>query len=363
VNIVIGVSGFGNGHSARQADVVQALLKRGHRLVLFGFLNSAKYFKAHFPAIPLFPLHVPIIHVSASGIEFGKTATEPANVYDDGNRLNFQAMQLAVDTFGCKPDLIITDYELVAAQFAYATDTPLVTLDQHSKYAGFQFPDVNGYSRHEDRSRLGMFFPCADLRLACSFFEISWRKDPRFDVHVIPPILRQELRELQPATDKATHEILVYFSPHGTTPQPLAEIYAVFTQLPEKQFIVYTRKPQADFANIAFRLFDTTSFFTTLASAEAVITTAGHNFLSELVYLQKPVYAIPYGSFDQQCCADAIQHNEVGIGSEQISVQSLAQFFENLPIYRHNLSTGYGLTKAFNGIEVVLAELNRHFGV
>jgi hypothetical protein len=33
-----------------------------------------------------------------------------------------------------KPDLVISDYEPISAQYAYASGTPLVTIDQQSKY-------------------------------------------------------------------------------------------------------------------------------------------------------------------------------------------------------------------------------------
>lgn len=365
MNILISVCGFGNGHSARQAHVVEALLRRGHQLALFGFMNSERYFKQHYPQLPLFPLRVPIIHVSSQvGIDFGRSAVEPLNIYDDGNAVNFAAMQGALDYFGGKPDLIISDYELVAAQLAYAIDTPFVTLDQHSKFMGYQFPAVNGYSRIEERSRLGMFFPDADLRLACSFFDVPWPKDPKFDVQLIPPILREALLALTPIpADSATPEIIVYISPHGATQQSPSELYEIFTHFPQKKFVVYGSIQPDSYKNVIFRGYESTPFLHALTRAEAVITTAGHNLLSELAYLKKPVYTLPFPFFEQQCCADMVQRLQIGVGTEQLSVESLSNFFDDLSLYQHNLNVGNGLTPNFNGLEVAIEALHQQFGV
>jgi uncharacterized protein (TIGR00661 family) len=261
-----------------------------------------------------------------------------------------------------RPDLVLSDYELVCAQFAYALDIPLITIDQQSKFAGFQCPMIDGFNRLEEKSRLRMFFPHADLRVATSFFEVPWEPDPRFSVTLIPPILRGELMRDQQTGGSDEQEVVVYFSPHGSLKQPLAEVYGIFEAFPDKGFTVFQRKPQDDFANIRFRDFDTGDFIAAVRGAEAVITTGGHNLLSELAFLKKPVYTLPFDTFDQRCCADVIQRNELGIGNIYISHETMGNFFERLGEFQKHMDAGRGLVKAFNGIDVLMAELGV-FGV
>ncbi|MCB9438368.1 MAG: hypothetical protein H6673_15440 [Anaerolineales bacterium] len=359
MNILIGVCGFGNGHSARQASVLKSLLARGHRVTLLVFDNSERYFQRHFPDIPRFGVRVPVIHVNATGIDFGKNAAEPLNRFDDGHTLNFKAMQAVLDTFGDPPDLVIADYELVAAQFAYAVDAPLITVDQHSKYAGFQFPLMNGYSRLEDRSRLGMFFPTAEARYAASFFTVDYPPDPRFAVTLIPPILREEVLQVTPTLSQ---HIVVYLSANlhvQHNPNAILETLGAF---PEQRFIVYGLAGQTS-SNVTFKPFSTTGFIADIASAKAVITNGGHNLLSELMYLGKPVYTLPAASFDQQCCADAIQRNGLGLQVDQFSTDSLARFLANLDDYRQHIHERRGLSERFDGTAYLMERLNQQFGI
>lgn len=362
MNILIGVCGFGNGHSARQASVLKSLLARGHRVALLVFDNSERYFQRHFPDIPRFVVRVPVIHVNASGIDFGKNAAEPLNRFDDGHAINFKAMQAVLDTFGGPPDLVIADYELVAAQFAYAVDVPLITVDQHSKYAGFQFPLINGYSRLEDRSRLGMFFPTAEARYAASFFTVDYPPDPRFAVTLIPPILREEVLQATLTLQQHTVVYLSYLSVNLDVRHTPDFVLNTLEAFPEQTFTIYGLSGQ-DRANLTFKAFSTTGFIADIASAKAVITTAGHNLLSELMYLGKPVYTLPAASFDQQCCADAIQRNHLGLQASQISVDTLTTFFANLDDYRQRISERHGLSQRFDGTDDLMERLNQQFGI
>lgn len=359
MDILIGICGFGNGHSARQADVLQSLLARGHHVALFVFDNSERYFQQNFPHVLRFTVRVPVIHVNATGIDFAKNATDPLNRFDDGYAVNFKAMQSVMDTFGKPPDLVIADYEMVAAQFAYAVDAPLITIDQHSKYLGYQFPLINGYSRLEDRSRLGMFFPIAEARYACSFFSVDYPPDPRFDVTLIPPIVRTEILQ---ATPSQQGYVVVYLSANLHVHHTPATILKALAAFPEQRFIIYGLQGDNNH-HIAFKPFSTTGFIADIAGADAVITNSGHNLLSELMVLGKPVYTLPAASFDQQCCADAIQRNNLGLRVDHISPETLTAFFANLDMYRFHISARHGLTQTFDGLATLMESLHQCFGI
>lgn len=367
MNIVYGICGFGNGHSARSAVVLEMLLARGHRVALFTFMNSQAYFATHFPAIPAFEIRVPVIPVSLPyGVDFHRTAHDPFNRFDDGHLLNFGAIHGALEALGGKPDLILSDYEWISGQMAYALEVPLVTIDQQSKFAGFQFPEITQgervYSRLEEKSRLRLFFPVAEARLACSFFQVNSPPDPRFPVRLIPPLLRPELLALSPAT-APNQEVVVYFSPHGQLAQSPAEFYALFAEFPQYEFIVYSREPEADRANVRFRLFDKGAFFASLQSCAGVITTGGHNLLSEIVHLGKPVYTLPFTTFDQQACAAIIQAYGLGVGQETMSRADLGDFLAALPDYRARLQNHPALLDAKQGPALLLEVLSQEFGI
>ncbi len=361
MNIVYGISGFGNGHVARSASILKALLARGHRIAVMGFDNSERYITANYPDIPLLRIKVPVLHPSPTGLDFGKIADDPANRYDDGIALNYRAMQDALDYFNGPPDVVLSDYELVAAQFAYATLRPLISIDQHSKYPGFQFPEVNGYSRLEDYARLNLFFPRADARFAASFFKVDYPPDPKFEVTLIPPILRQEVFDLTPRVDEG--EILVYVSPFAQIPQSLDDLYGTFEAFEDYTFHIFLPNQHDNRANLQFYLYHLETFLDVMARCQAVISTAGHNLLSELMYLRKPVYVIPSATFDQQMCAQVIEITGLGQREYSLTPATLRRFFDRLPEFRHNLSVNKGIVDNFDGVGVLMNHLSTQFGL
>jgi uncharacterized protein (TIGR00661 family) len=361
MKIVYGISGFGNGHVARSAAIIRALLARGHRLVVFGFNNSERYITQTYPDIPVFRIKVPVLHPHPNGLDFGKIADDPANHYPDGIQLNYRAMQNALDYFDGPPDVVLSDYELVAAQFAYATLVPLVSIDQHSKFVGFEFPDIGLYSRREDYSRLNLFFPQATARFASTFFKVNYPPNPAFPVTLIPPILREDVMTL--ADETTPDEVLVYLSPFARIPQPLEEVYRVFERFPHKNFHVFLPEARADFKNIYFHVYNTQDFLEHLARAEAVISTAGHTLLSELVYLKKPMLVAPSGTFDQHTCAQVIATNQLGTSTRQINEALMRGFFQQLAVFRKNLEARRGLMTDYDGIGVLMRYLHDLFGI
>jgi uncharacterized protein (TIGR00661 family) len=364
MNILYGICGFGNGHSARSGEVLRELVQRGHRVAVFGFLNSQRYCAAHFPDVPVFEVQVPILHVGRWGVDFLKSAQDPFNVLPQAYPSCLLAMGQALEYFGGKPDLVLSDYEWIAAQLAYALDVPLVTIDQQSKFAGFQFPDIETFSRLEEKTRLAMFFPRAEARFACSFFQVNWPADPRFEAQLIPPILRQEVLALrQQALPTQAGQVVVYFSPHGDLRQPMATIYELFHQFEEKHFIIFTRQPQANQGNIEFRVFEGAAFLRALAQAEAVITTGGHNLLSEVVALRKPVYTLPFDTFDQRCCAAMVEMCGIGKAALTFSQREMDDFFARQSEYQANLQHHPGLMSQFDGLGVLMGRLEALYGV
>jgi len=367
MKILLGICGFGNGHSARQADVLAKLNERGHDVVLFVFLNSKSYVEKHFSQNQAFEIRVPIIHVTDTGIDFGRTANEPFNRFDDDIRLNYGAMQGVLDYFQGKPDVVISDYELVAAQFAYAQDIPLVTIDQQSKFAGYQLPDIVGFSRLEEKSRLSMFFPKAEVRYATSFFQLPWETDPSFPVQLMPPILRQRFYEAINNTSQEplslTQQVTVYFSPHVQLQQSKEVIYQIFNQFKDIEFVVFQKYTQDSIGNIRFEAFDGDRFLQNLLNSQGVVTTAGHNLLSELMFLGKPVYTLPANTFDQRFCAYIIEHNALGVGRNTITQNDLQHFFDHQPQYQANITNRQGLVSAYNGLDVLFTDLESRFGI
>lgn len=366
MKILVGVTGLGNGHTLRQAVIIEALLMRGHELALFVYSSSKTFFdnSPYRDKLKRFEIRTPIIPLTQTGIDFGLTAQLEYNHMPDVHQVNFAAMQSVLDAMGRRPDLVISDYEMVSAQFAYATGSPLITVDQQSKFAGFQLPEAGNLSRAAEQARLNMFFPRADARFACSFFEVTAPPDPTYPVEVIPPILRPEVLALSPDTF-TEGKTVVYLSPHVELEQSLDEFVEIYQQFPERQFIVFQKNSlrQEHKGNVRLQPIDPTTFLEVLASADSVICTAGHNLISELVYLQKPLLTIPAQTYDQQLCADIVAAANIGQRHSRLDAEALENFISKLGHYRQNMKENPMIASRFDGADLLIERLHQEFGV
>jgi uncharacterized protein (TIGR00661 family) len=369
MKILIGVCGFGNGHCFRQSCVLNQLRQRGHEVALFTHDRSGSFFQTYYQEVPQFIVRVPWISASHIGLDFGRIAGDSRNTFGDGYSINFSAMDKVLNLFHGPPDLVISDYDPISAQFGYATCRPVITIDNQSKFLGFQFPPLNGLTRNEDRCRLSFFFPQALARFAVSFFQVSWPPDPQFPVTVIPPLVRRAVLDLAPAKQSnngATH-IAVYLSPYGPIDQPLPELGDALRRCATARFSIYSQNAVAESGgNVRFRGFDTQGFAEELRDATAVICTAGHNLLSELMYLQKPVLALPFDTFEQSCNAAVISERGFGMTCKRLSTDIIKDFVGNVEVFRSNIERAHSdrsLPSAREGHSTLLSLLHENFGV
>jgi uncharacterized protein (TIGR00661 family) len=357
MNIVIGICGIGNGHSLRQYEIISRLIKNNHKLVIYAFGQSYSFFKKNFKNIPIYEVFVPWIQSAIDGIDFEKTSL---NKYNQSNKMisvNYDVMYKTKIYFKSHPDLIISDYEPISAQFAYATNTNLITIDQQSKFLGYCFPLLETYSREEEKSRLSLFFPKALKRFSVSFYKIPYIKDKNYDVQIVPPIIRYDIIKLN-RTKQVSNIIIVYFSPYGPTKQSLNEIIEIFKKFTNKKFIIFnSNKIEYEENNISACYFNRKKFTSILGIADAVITTAGHTLISELVYLNIPILTIPLNTYDQHFCGHFVNQEHFGLNVNEISEDNISTFLNNLDFYRNQIKNSKCIFRDHNGIDFIINKL------
>jgi uncharacterized protein (TIGR00661 family) len=342
--VLIGVCGIGNGHIFNQLPVVSYLLSQGHRVAIFGFDSSYDYFstlKKNYPNLFVFKVSTPFIPGDKDGLQFKKTAELKINE-QNFIHTNYTAMADLLATIG-KPDLVLTDYERVSAELAYAKNIPLITLDQQSKFLVGDLPDrINGTSNLDEIERIRLFFPKAYKRLATSFFKVNEGKNNNDDhVILLPNNIRKEIIELKKTNVKEDNTILVYFSPNSFESIPLSRWMSVLAKIKTKfMFHVFvpndTGLPQ-DLKNVKIYKHGDPQFLSILARAQGIIGTAGHTLLSETMYLTKPMYALPLGVYEQQLNAYVIEINKFGISRNSLNLGSLKYFLANLKQFKRNI--------------------------
>ncbi len=352
MKIVLGVCGFGFGHSTRQRPILEGLIARGHEVILITNDQSYQFFIQNYPDVINAQVYVPAMHTTPNGLDFAATANDPRNVQPEANPAFWNACGLIEREFG-KPDLVISDYDMVSAQIAYLFRVPLVTLDQQSKFLGYNFPDVDGYNPNEHRMRLGYFFPKAHTRIATSYFKVNYAPIDEYPVTIIPPIIGADVKAL--TSQPIENHITVYISAASQIEQSLDEVLAVFGHFPDFTFTCfveasYTQHPE----NVVIKSSERVAFIDSLRQSAAVISTAGHNLITEALYLHVPMFLLPFEHYEQQLNAHIIESEQLGTSASTVTEDNLSAFLSNLDTYRHNSRESSLIYTRFDGDTVFL---------
>ncbi|MCX6723188.1 MAG: glycosyltransferase [Candidatus Staskawiczbacteria bacterium] len=374
--IIFGVCGIGRGHTSRQLPIISHFLKNS-KIVVFAFNESYNFLKKHFANnknIKVFSVIVPWIHGGEFGIDYKKTATEKFNEGLNVISQNFMAMSNAEIFLSGKADLVISDYEPTAAQYAYSRNIPLIIIDQQSKYFYDGYPDkIDDLGFLEERSRLGLFFPKANMRIACSFFRPPLNKIGYGDlkIKIVPTIIRDDIVKLKKSKPRNNNDILVYLSSYSKFVQTSSEVISILSKFKNHNFYLFISK-KSDFASISERVPDNIKIYfqgdkiylKILTSASAAICTAGHMFISEMMFLNKPVYAVPLQTYEQKYNAKIINDNEFGIRRNNIKLDSLKYFLSNINAFKDNIvSDKKVLLSRESGTTEIIALINKQLKI
>ena len=352
MKIVVGVCGFGLGHSARERPIIEGLLTRGHDVVLVTNDQSHDYFTRYLPQVRNLRVYVPVIHTTAQGLDFEATAHDPLNAQPEAHSAFWNACGAIEREFGT-PDLVISDYDMVSAQIAYLFGVPLVTLDQQSKFLGYECPAIDAFTPDEHRMRLGYFFPKAAARVATSFFPVPYAPVAEYPVTIIPSIVGHDVRGQVPAPQEGL--VTVYVSAASHLEQSATELLRVLGEFPEHRFSCFVDAQVSGLPdNVTVRPNERADFVDSLRQSTAVISTAGHNLITEALYLSVPMFLLPFGHYEQQLNARMVSDAGLGCTSATLDATRLGAFFDNLSLYRQRRREAADTYGRFDGDTVFL---------
>lgn len=286
------------------------------------------------PLVKIIEVAVPYFISNEDGVDF--VTSEKINAQFDYS-LNLKAFSQAQQWLG-KPDLVISDYEPVCAQYGYAYGCPVVTIDQQSKFfTKNTAKEINGYNCEDELMRLNMFFPLA-RRLACSFFKLRETNN----VTIVPPVHRKSIENIK-RTPK-DNQFLIYISAQSGFKQNLHDIITILKDRRE-EFHIFTKEVMTpDVAelikgknNIVVHPHGSEVFEQLLVTCSGVITTAGHNLIGECMFLKIPVYAMPMGLYEQQLNAKMIGDYFYGMNYPVLAAEQLSEFIDNKSFYLANI--------------------------
>lgn len=323
--ILYGVAGQGYGHAIRAKIIGDFLIKEGHKVFFETHCQGVDYLKKYFPIIEIPGMHLRyvnnVLNVPLTSLEF--VLSQP--LYEWNVR---KLKKIIKDK---EIDLVITDFEHLVARAGERSKVPILSIDnmhalikmkmspgQFSWWPVFLFNIATNFFARIKATEyfISSFFPviCADT-----------------NVRIFAPIVRPEIL----ATPVVNGEhILVYSTSHDLglldKMKSLPKIY---------NFVVYGFNRNEEIApNILLKKTDNQKFIEDLASAQAVISTAGSNLVTEAIYFKKPILALPIkNQLEQMANAYYVEKLGFGLSAPEFNSVVMKKFQENYSTYKNNL--------------------------
>ncbi len=328
MKILYGVPGEGMGHATRSKVIIDFLLQQKHEVQVVSSARAYTFLNNHFPGrvheIKGFHFAYKNSEVSKSGTFWLNLKTGPANFIH-----NFSKYLKLDKQF--HPDLVISDFESFAYYYAKLNRIKIISIDnmQIMDRCKLTIPIP---SEEQSNFRLAKGIVQAKVPNCAHYFISTFFDAPitKKNTTLVPPIVRDAIIAAKPV--KGNH--IIVYQTSGT----LATIKKAFHALPNEQFIVYGMNRDEKDRNIQFKLFSESGFVNDLASSKAVIANGGFSFISEAVYLQKPVYSFPIkNQFEQYMNAAYIEQCGFGRHFTSPDADSLKAFLYDLPFFEKQL--------------------------
>jgi len=256
------------------------------------------------------------------------------------------------DYFEGVPDIVISDYEPNVAQYAYARNIKLINLEQQSKYLYIEQEMINNISIIEEKSRLKYFFPKSDLHIISSFFPLNCDNN---NLVVTSPIINKDLLIKEKGED-----VIVYLSPYGDKEYiPLYnKIMNMICQIDNLNFKVYTNLSFNDVKkdNIQVLKFSD-DFKENLSKCKFVISTSGHQLISECLYLEKPLLLTSFNTYEQNYNKKMVLDYKLGKELIKFDKDEVLSFGKNVSLYEQNIKKYNEMYKFDDWKETILSKI------
>lgn len=320
VRILYGVSGEGSGHSSRARVVARHLLAAGHEVLLASYDRGFTDLSQEFEVQRIEGLTIGTINNRVSVV---KTFTENLARLSDGvaslralRRRGFEELD---------PQVVITDFEPMTAHLAGHFERPLLSLDNQHRFRYMSYPCPRHLKKDGlvTESVVRMMVPRPTAAFVTTFWFGATRSEK---ATLFPPLLRREVLATAP---REGEHVLVYFT------KAFDDFLPLLRERRRERFLVYGTGREGEEGNLVFKPFSRDGFLADLASARAVIATAGFTLLTEALYLRKPLLALPMaGQFEQELNALLLEEGGLGRNGRKAGPETVGDFLYRLPDYR-----------------------------
>jgi uncharacterized protein (TIGR00661 family) len=310
MNIVYALSGEGRGHASTARSILPVLEAAGHRLKVVTYGRSIGRLRDY----DLLEIRgIRHCYNQAGRLSLLKSIAGNVNVLRY-YAANWASIRRQLQAFS--PDLFIVNFEPLTIRIARSLGVPVISFDnQHALvYLKQRVPLGFRLSSLLTQAATRVVTAGAEAYVVMSFLPANRRRP---NVHVVPPVLQDEFRHLQP-------EIGDYAMVYLKEPNPA--LIQVLRRIGER-FVIYGYDRAASEGNLTFRAFNE-DMPRELAGCKAVIGTSGLSLITEALWLKKPFFGVPLkNEFEQM--ANSIFVKDAGLGdfAERPSPEAIGDFF------------------------------------
>lgn len=237
------------------------------------------------------------------------------------------------------PDVIVNFYDFLGGlyNFSYSPRAKFVCLAHQYLviHPDFDFPPGRKIERTTLKLANKITALGADKILALSFQ--PFQDLPRKKTFVVPPLLRSEVKALQPSSGES---VLIYI----VNPGYGQEVETFHKEYPEVTLDCFWDKKDKPVEwkvdeTLTFHQLNDQKFIEKMAQSKGYITTAGFESVCEAMYLGKPTMMIPVkGHFEQACNAVDGEKAGAGIQNDEFNIKKLVDFIPDYkdisPVFR-----------------------------
>lgn len=209
------------------------------------------------------------------------------------------------------PDLLISDFESYSIRAAKRIGVPLMCFNHQQvlTHTRYDVPGRYAWDAWVARLVVNTAMPRRPEHVLVSSFFYPPLRDAKSST-LVAPILRRAVRETEPT--RGDHVLVYHNDPTG-----LVSLLEAMGGIKEQRFIAYNFENPAlereRLTNVEFKTPSVEGFLADLASAKAVISTAGFTLISEALYLGKPMLLMPNGGIFEQTL-NALYLEREGLG-------------------------------------------------
>jgi uncharacterized protein (TIGR00661 family) len=328
MKILYGVPGEGMGHATRSKVVIDYLISKGHEVKIVASDRAYQFLDKSFPGCAI---EIKGFHFAYKNAEVSKSGTFMLILKSAAKNLAFNKTQKQLLEHNFKPDLVISDFESFSFVFAKLHKLPIISIDNMQVIDRCKL-DIKIAKEERTNYLLAKGIvkfkvPRCHHYFITSFFDATVKKA---NTTLVPPIIRKEIQEAKVVRGK---HIIMY-----QTSSTVKTVKKTLHQFPQEKFLVYGMNKDEQDKNITFKPFSEAGFIQDLASAKAVIANGGFSFISEAVYLKKPVYSFPINKqFEQWMNAAYIEKLGYGKHCNSLNSDDLKAFLGSIDAYERNL--------------------------